>query len=561
MGAAAGLFVAYWATRALATMTTVLPVDNDLRIDGRLVVFTLALGVLSTVLFALAPALQAAGRRPADALARGGRAQAGGRHLLQRCLVGVQVGLALVLLVGAGLLMRSFARLQAIDPGLVAENVVTFRMTASWSERLEAVEQRQARTVARLEEIPGVRAAAFTQLLPIDGDYPPQEFFITGRDPGEKTFAHGRMVSAGYFRTLGIPMLEGGTCDAMPTRPSRRKAIVSESFVKRFFANDTALGRHLRTVSMPAGETMEIVGIVRDVRERGITKAPEPILYHCGFNGYWPDMFYMASLDPSRPAGIPALRAALGEIEPSRAMYSIRPLTEVIRESMAQARFNTTLLALFAATALGLAAMGLYGVLSQLVAARRREIGVRLALGAAPARIVRSVAAQAATVTAAGIVAGSARRRGCGTVHERAGLRRADARSADLRARAGAARDCCGGCRLDTGAPRRPRRSCRDTAGVSRAGARVRSAPTLLLGVGSDPGLTPASRSVHRPQEAVHCPPGDGPAVFRSDFDSLAEVNADEDPDTAFSSAAWENDLNARIVGDGSAQVSPAGSV
>ena len=406
MGAAAGLFVAYWATRALATMTTVLPVDNDLRIDGRLVVFTLALGVLSTVLFALAPALQAAGRRPADALARGGRAQAGGRHLLQRCLVGVQVGLALVLLVGAGLLMRSFARLQAIDPGLVAENVVTFRMTASWSERLEAVEQRQARTVARLEEIPGVRAAAFTQLLPIDGDYPPQEFFITGRDPGEKTFAHGRMVSAGYFRTLGIPMLEGGTCDAMPTRPSRMKAIVSESFVKRFFANDTALGRHLRTVSMPAGETMEIVGIVRDVRERGITKAPEPILYHCGFNGYWPDMFYMASLDPSRPAGIPALRAALGEIEPSRAMYSIRPLTEVIRESMAQARFNTTLLALFAATALGLAAMGLYGVLSQLVAARRREIGVRLALGAAPARIVRSVAAQAATVTAAGIVAG-----------------------------------------------------------------------------------------------------------------------------------------------------------
>jgi predicted permease len=386
----------------------VLPAGNDLHVDTRLVLFTLALGVLSTLLFALAPALQAAGRRPADALARGGRSAAGGRHLLQRSLVGIQVGLALVLLVGAGLLGRSFARLQAIDPGIHAQDVVTFRMTASWSERLEAVEQRQARTVARLEAIPGVRAAAFTQLLPIDGDYPPQEFVVTGRDYGGKTFAHGRMVSAGYFRTLGIPMLEGGTCDATPGKPSRMKAVVSQSFADRFFASDTAIGRHIRTVSMPPGDTMEIVGVVADVRERGIARPVEPIIYHCGFNGYWPDMFYMVSLDPVRPAGIPALRAALKEIEPARALYSIRPLDAVIQESMAQSRLNATLLAMFAATALALAAMGIYGVLSQLVAARRREIGVRLALGAAPSRIVRSVAAQAATVTAVGILAGLA---------------------------------------------------------------------------------------------------------------------------------------------------------
>ena len=166
-GTALGLLVANWGVAALRGAATQLPPAADLHVDVRLVAFTLAIGVTTTLLFALAPAVQAARRDPGDALARGGRAHIGGRHRLQLVLVGAQVALAIVLLVGAGLLIHSFMRMQDVSPGLDADHVLSFRMSASWSERLDAVVQRQKRTVNRLEAIPGVQAAAFSQLLPM----------------------------------------------------------------------------------------------------------------------------------------------------------------------------------------------------------------------------------------------------------------------------------------------------------------------------------------------------------------------------------------------------------
>jgi putative ABC transport system permease protein len=151
-----------------------------------------------------------------------------------------------------------------------------------------------------------------------------------------------------------------------------------------------------------------VIGIAADVRERGLTRPPEPILYLCGYEGYWPDTHYLVRMDPARPAGLAAIRTALREIEPTRAMYAVQSLDDAIAESLSQPRLNTILLGLFAMTALALAAMGLYGVLAQLVAARRREIGVRIALGAAPAAIVRTIAGQAAIVTSIGIACGLA---------------------------------------------------------------------------------------------------------------------------------------------------------
>src|SRR6185295_3710552 len=194
-GTALGLLVANWGVAALRIAATTLPQAATLHVDVRLVLFTLVVGVTTTLLFALTPAVQATRRDPAGALARGGRGQAGGRHTLQLILVGAQVSLAIVLLVGAGLLLRSFVRMQDVSPGLDAADVLSFRMSAQWSEPLGAVVQRQKRTIDRLESIPGVESAAFSQWLPTVADFPPSEFEIVGRDNRDKTFATQRTVS------------------------------------------------------------------------------------------------------------------------------------------------------------------------------------------------------------------------------------------------------------------------------------------------------------------------------------------------------------------------------
>ena len=183
VGAALGLIIAQWGLVALRTAATQLPRINDVQLDLRLVAFTFALGVATTLIFAVAPALQATRRDPAAALARGGRSQAGGRHMMQRVLVSAQVALAIVLLVGAGLLIRSFMRLQDVSTGVRADNVLTFRMSAQWAEPVDSVVGRQARTIARLQAIPGVDAAAFSQAVPAGSDFPPGEFHIVGRPP------------------------------------------------------------------------------------------------------------------------------------------------------------------------------------------------------------------------------------------------------------------------------------------------------------------------------------------------------------------------------------------
>src|SRR5262249_15185188 len=149
--------------------------------------------------------------------------------------------------------------------------------------------------------------------------------------------------------------------------------------------------------------TADIIGIVGNVREEGLLKAPQPLIYWCGFTPYWPDTFFLVRSDASRPLTAAALRAAMHEIEPARAVYSVQPLAEFLSDSLSGERTNTVLLVLFAAMALLLAAMGLYGVLSQLVAARRREIGVRMALGAPPSQILAAIVGQAAILTGLGI--------------------------------------------------------------------------------------------------------------------------------------------------------------
>src|SRR5262249_39943232 len=291
--ACCALLVAAWATAVLRRLATEVPRVNEVQIDSRLVLFTIVVGALTTIAFALAPALQAAKVDPADALARGGRGQIGGRYLLQRTLVATQIALAIVLLIGAGLLIRSFARLTHVSPGFAPVGVTTFRMSASWSEIAGSVVARQARTVRRLEEIPGVDVAAVSQTPPAGIDFPPGEFSVVGRDAPGKLFAQQRAVTGGYFRALHIPILQGETCNSDPAAPPFSEALVTRAFADQFFPNETVIGHALRSPPMPPERTLSITGVVGDVRENGVMRPPEPLIYWCGYSPYWPDPYFI----------------------------------------------------------------------------------------------------------------------------------------------------------------------------------------------------------------------------------------------------------------------------
>jgi putative ABC transport system permease protein len=403
-GAACGILVARWSIDALRAAGGNLPRVEEIRVDGRLIAFTFAVGVATTLLFALAPAVQAARAEMSSALGRGGRGRIGGRLSLQRLLVAAQLSLAIVLLAGAGLLVRSFSHLQSLSPGFDPDRVLTFRMSAQWSERLEAVMNRQMRTTGRLEEIPGVVAASFSTLLPANVDFPAAEFRIVGRDPTEHLFANGRSVSAKYFQTLRVPILQGTTCRDDPAKPYQ-KAVVTRAWADRFFPGENPVGHLIEPVSV-SGLQQEIVGVVGDVRENGVMKEAPPLIYTCGLQPYWPDPIFLVRTDPARDVGVKTIRDALREIEPARAMYDVQPLRDTLARTISQQRISAVLLALFAAMGLLLAALGLYGVSSQFVAARRRDIGVRMALGARAADIIAGVAGQAAAMTAIGTATG-----------------------------------------------------------------------------------------------------------------------------------------------------------
>jgi predicted permease len=313
--------------------------------------------------------------------------------------VTLQIAVAVVLLAGSALLLRSFAQLQRVSPGFDPEGVLAFRMSASWGESPESVAARQLRTLDRLRDVPGVTAASISNVLPGRAGYPPGEFTIAGRGGDETLLALNRQVSAGYFAAMRIPLLEGEICRDDPRLDAPRTTVVNRAFADRFFPAEPAIGRTL-------GDRRRIVGIVGDAREQGLATLPSPTLYNCGLLPYWPDPFFVVRTDPTRGVTMPDVRRALKEIEPGRAVYAASTLTDTIAASLGQRRLGTIALGLFAAMALGLVAVGVYGMLAQHVAQRRREIGLRTALGARPLQLMTEIARYSSRVTLAGLALG-----------------------------------------------------------------------------------------------------------------------------------------------------------
>jgi putative ABC transport system permease protein len=411
-GCLLGLAMSFAATGVFRRAAVVLPRADEIHLDWRIVVFTLSLSLLTAVLFGLIPAVRSTRNEVAGMWAKTSRSQIGGRHHIQRMLVSAQVALAIILLVGSGLLIRSLSRLGQVSLGFDPEHVLAFRISASYGEtnNRPQLAQRLNRTLETLQTIPGVTAAAlFSGSLPGGGQPYLSQFNIAGQDTqseGKKVFADEEVVTPDFFRLLGIQILSGNTCRINLDLKAQATALVSRSFADRYFPGESPIGHYVSEAAYPA--PIQIVGVSSDVRQHGYAHDPQPTVYWCGaaFFNPGPDFLLRSTGDPLQLSE--SVRQRIHDMYPNRAVYDVQRLSDYVSSTLAERRFQIALLSSFAATALLLAAIGLYGVTSFLVSLRTREIGLRAALGATPARIFAEILREGVLMTAAGVAFGLA---------------------------------------------------------------------------------------------------------------------------------------------------------
>ena len=411
-GGVLGLTLSMWGSDLFRQAAAKLPRAEEIHLDWRIVVFTLALSVLTTVLFGLIPAFQGTRQKLSSVLAIGTRTQTGGRQVVQRFLVGAEIALAIVLLVGANLLIRSLSHLGNVSLGFQPDHVLSLRISASWGEtgNPAKVAQRLDKTLQVFRNTPGVESAAFLTGLPGSSEPYDQIFQIAGRasdQTGEKLYSDMTIVSRDAFRTLGVPFVAGQTCpETAPNSQAPSPVVVNNSFAQRFFPNDNPIGHRLFYAISGNKIQNEIVGVTGDVRDHGYAADPKPMIYWCGQSGFIPDPYFLIKThdDPTGMAN--TLRQVVRGIEPTRAVYDIQPLSDYLDTTLSERRFQTLLLSLFATTAILLAAIGLYGVVTFLVQQRTREIGLRVAIGAQMHHILWEVFRQGAVMTLGGLAAG-----------------------------------------------------------------------------------------------------------------------------------------------------------
>ncbi len=407
LGSAAGLLVAAGALRVLHLLGGSLPRMAEIRLDWMLVAYSLSCAAGATLVFGLLPALRTAGRPSGESLARQSRTMAPATHRLQWLLVGVQVALAVPLLFCAGLLIRSFDALGRVAPGFESDRVLTFRITGNWGETsdIKALWRRMDLTLESLRGLPGIEAAATTLVAPGVPFERPTEVRIVGGDAASDRpiVASTRVVSAGYFATMQIPLLAGQACPAESSTPV---ALVNRRFAALYIPGSTPVGRHVEQVpANPFLSAARIIGVAADAREEGLHREPPAIVYWCHAAPV-PAPLFLVRTRAEPMAMAETIRRRIREIEPRRSVYEVMPLEARLDGTFTENRLRTALLASFAAAAVALAAVGLYGTLSYLVTIRRREIGVRMAIGARRHDIASAFLRQAILVSLAGCSAG-----------------------------------------------------------------------------------------------------------------------------------------------------------
>jgi putative ABC transport system permease protein len=408
-GSMVGLGLAAASSTVFRTLAFNLPRVNEIGLNWRIAAYAFGCAAAVTVLCGVVPALLATRRGLSESLSRGSRTQAGGRHAAHSALVAMQVALAVTLLFGAGLLLRSFDEMGRVAPGFDARNVLAFQVSSSWAETSDfaASAARTRRIIEAVESSPGVLFGASTIALPgVPGEYQIQFKLQGTADLETRIHAEERWVAPGYFAALGIPVLSGEVCG---DDPKNRTVMVNRAFVSRYAPSGQVEGRHLERAQSFISDAStaqprvqgEVRGIVADARETGLDKAPVPTVYWCANIGQ-PGLFYIAKTQTDPTSLVAGIRKKIHEIEPQRSVFDVATLDERLANAYSENRLRTVLLGFFALTAIGLACIGLYGSLSYIVEVRRRELAVRMAMGALQAQVARMLIRQGLTVVLIG---------------------------------------------------------------------------------------------------------------------------------------------------------------
>ncbi len=415
LGGVVGLALAKIGLQALVTLAaSFLPRADEVTLDGRVLGFTLLLSLVTGIGFGLAPALQVSRSSVQDVLKESGSSgNSARRNWLRSILVVVEVAAALVLLVGSGLLIKSFFRLQQVDTGLRPENVMTMGISLPDAKypTPETAALFYKQVLDRVTTLPGVQSAGIINLLPVQSWGFNGDIEIEGQGPyppGQAPLAEFRSISPDYFRALGVPLVSGRFFNDRDNQTGAPVIIINQTLARDLMPHQDPIGKRIRGLT-PDWAT--VIGVVGDVRQSGLTNPTRPEIFfpytqdQASALGKNMSMVARATNDPT--SLVSAIRAEVLAVDPAQPIYNVKTMQDVIADSVSNSRLNMVLLTIFAAVALVLAMIGIYSVMSYTVNQSTREIGIRMALGARPGHVLKLVVGHGLLLAVIGVVIGA----------------------------------------------------------------------------------------------------------------------------------------------------------